>query len=371
MYIKSISYLLLFTIVFGFSINSASAKAKKPVKIGIIGLTHSHVNGVLRRPDIGDIEIVGIVETNLELADRIFKRYNIPKSKLYPSIEALVKANKPDAVTAFNSIFEHLEVVQKCAPLGIHVMVEKPLSFSMEHANEMHALAKKHNIHLLTNYETTWYATNHKIYDMVNNDKSLGSLRKLVVHDGHQGPKEIGVYEEFLSWLTDPKYNGGGAIIDFGCYGANLITWLMNGERPIAVTAVTQQMKPDIYPKVDDEATIILTYPKTQGVIQASWNWTFSRKDMEVYGTDGYAIAFNKSELRYRLQKKEPEASMKLENREGAYGDPFAYFAGVINKEIKPLPYDLSSLENNMIVVEILDAAIKSAKSGKKVDLKK
>ena len=92
---------------------------------------------------------------------------------------------------------------------------------------------------------------------------------------------------EFLSWLTDPKLNGAGALFDFGCYGAGLMTWLMNGEKPLTVTAVTQQIKPEIYPKVDDEATIIITYPKAQAIIQASWNWPFDRKDMEVYGATG------------------------------------------------------------------------------------
>jgi predicted dehydrogenase len=70
---------------------------------------------------------------------------------------------------------------------------------------------------------------------------------------------------EFLQWLTDPVLNGGGALTDFGCYGADLATWFMNGETPLTVTAVTQQIKPDLYPKVDDEATIILAYKKGTG----------------------------------------------------------------------------------------------------------
>ena len=89
--------------------------------------------------------------------------------------------------------------------------------------------------------------------------------------------------KKFLQWLTDPKFNGGGAITGFGCSGANLVTWLAGGEKPISVTAITQQFKPDIYPLVDDEATILLEYANMQGVIQASWNWPFNRKDMEIY----------------------------------------------------------------------------------------
>jgi predicted dehydrogenase len=189
------------------------------------------------------------------------------------------------------------------------------------------------------------------------------------VHDGHQGPKEIGVNEEFLSWLTDPVQNGGGAITDFGCYGVNLITWLAKGEKPKSVVAVTQQIKPDIYPKVDDEATIILQYPKFQGIVQASWNWPFNRKDMEVYGKTGYVLSDNRTSMRLRLKGEENERKEVLEERRWPLNDPFAFFYSVIRGEVTMQPYDVSSLENNMIVMEVLDAAIRSSKSGKAVPL--
>ena len=124
--------------------------------------------------------------------------------------------------------------------------------------------------------------------------------------DGHSGPKAINVQPEFLDWLSDPVRNGGGALFDFGCYGANLMTWMMDNQRPLAVTAVTQHFQPDVYPRVDDEATILLEYPKAQGIIQASWNWPFNRKDFEVYGDHGLAIATGGSGLRVALPK-EPE----------------------------------------------------------------
>jgi predicted dehydrogenase len=198
----------------------------------------------------------------------------------------------------------------------------------------------------------------------------LGVLRKVVVRDGHEGPKEIGVSSEFLEWLTDPKLNGGGAIIDFGCYGANLITWLVNGKRPVSVSAVTQQFKPEIYPKVDDEAIIIVEYPGIQGVIQASWNWPFGRKDMEVYGATGYVYCDNRSDFRIRLKGDGTEKKETLHDRLTPYDDPFAFFTAVVRKEITLLPSDLSSLENNVVVVEILEAAKQSALTGKKIVLK-
>lgn len=346
------------------------SEAQSPVKIAVVGLTHSHVHWILGREDRGDIEIVGIVEPNEALARRFTARHGISMDLVYSDMESLFQEVSPEAVTAFGSIYEHLEVVQACAPRGIHVMVEKPLAVSMEHALEMQALAKKHGIHLLTNYETTWYASNHEVKKQVLNDSPIGPLRRVVINDGHEGPMEIGVNQEFLDWLTDPVQNGGGAVIDFGCYGANLMTWLMNGEKPISVTAELKQIKPDIYPEVDDEATILLDYPETQGVIQASWNWPFSRKDMEVYGKTGYYIAKNNTQLISRTAGEGSETVQTLPGRKYPFNDPFSYLAAVVRGTVEVKATDLSSLENNMVVVEILDAARESAEKGRRVYLK-
>ncbi|MEZ4903999.1 MAG: Gfo/Idh/MocA family oxidoreductase [Spirosomataceae bacterium] len=358
---------MLFTVVLGLFCSATSLVAQS-LRLGVAGLTHDHVHQILRRPAQGDIEIVGIAEPNRELAMRYLKRYNLPESLWYASLSDMITATKPEAVCAFNSIFEHKKVVDICAPKGIHVMVEKPLAVSNAHAEAMVKLAQKHKIHLLTNFETTWYASHKAAFELIHEKNALGEIRKVVVHDGHKGPKEIGCSQEFLSWLTDPLMNGGGAIIDFGCYGANLMTWFMKGERPLSVTAVTQQIKPAIYPKVDDEATIILTYPHAQAIIQASWNWPFDRKDLEIYGQKGTVFCDKTLQIRVRQgESRDPkEETRPIAALSSPNDDPFSYFAAVVRGKIK-IDKDLSSLEINQIVVEILDAAVKSAKTGKTV----
>jgi len=202
-------------------------------------------------------------------------------------------------------------------------------------------------------------------------DNFTGPVRKVVIHDGHRGPQEIGCDKYFLNWLTDPVLNGGGALIDFGCYGANLMTALTKGEKPISVTAVTRQFKPDVYPKVDDEATIIVSYPESQCIIQASWNWPFSRKDLEIYGVTGYIKADNENEMRIRGKgMKTEEKQMVTTDDVNVYDDPFEYFSDVIKGKIEVKPYSLYSLENNVRVVEILDAARQSSEKGKTVYFK-
>lgn len=360
-------FIFLFLFLSGF-IPSRSQQTQKPVRVGVAGLTHGHVGMILGYKKTGVVELVGIAEPDRELAERMSKKYGFSMDMVYSSLDEMLDKKKPEAVTAFNTIFQHLEVVKACAPRGIHVMVEKPLSYRLDHAREMEALTKKHGIKLLTNYETTWYGSNQKAYQLIHHENALGPIRKIVVHDGHPGPKEIGVGPEFLEWLTDPVQNGGGALIDFGCYGANLITWLMKGQRPLSVVAVTQQIKPDVYPLVDDEATIIVTYPKAQGIIQASWNWPVSRKDMEVYGQTGYVTTIDALNMRVRKNEKEKEILITAEPTQFPQDDPFAYLAAIVRGSIIQ-ENDLSSLSTNMIVVEILDAARRSAKEGKVIYL--
>ncbi|MBT28708.1 MAG: oxidoreductase [Thalassobius sp.] len=346
----------------------------EPLKIGVVGLTHSHVHGILNsNKSHKEFEIVGIVEPNKDLAKRYSEQYNYSMDIVYNTIEEMIKTKKPEAVTAFGNIYDHLKIVEVCAPAGIHVMVEKPLAVSLDHAKKMEKLVDKHGIHLLTNFETTWYPTNQKAYELIQQDTIIGDLRKIVVRDGHKGPKKIGVNKEFLEWLTDPELNGGGAITDFGCYGANLLTWIMEGKKPNSVTAITAQQQPENNPKVDDEAIILLSYDNLVAIIQASWNWPIGRKDMEIYGLKGAIYSDNKHDLRVRTTTgydSFDEEQMELPDRKYPYNDPFVYLTSVIHGDIKTEKYDLSSLENNLIVVEILDAAIRSAQLNKTIELK-
>jgi predicted dehydrogenase len=353
-----------------FLLNSANAQ-DPPLRLGVVGLTHTHVHWILGREKKGDVLLVGIAEPNRALAERYAKQHGFPMSIVYNSPEEMIAATKPEAVAAFGSIYEHLSVVRVAAPKGIHVMVEKPLAVSVEHAQEMAALATRYGIHLLTNYETSWYPTNYETHKRVQSGE-IGSIRKIVIRDGHRGPKKIGINKEFLDWLTDPVQNGGGAVVDFGCYGANLSTWLLNGKRPLSVTAVLQQLQPENNPKVDDEATIILRYDSVQSIIQASWNWPIGRKDLEVYGLVGAVYADNRNQFRKRMAEGYDgyrEERLELPEMPSPYNDPFAYLHAVLRNKITIPPFGLYALENNLLVVEILDAARKSAREGKTIAL--
>ncbi len=348
------------------ALSAQTTPSSFPLRVGIAGLVHGHVAGFFRQnQQRADIQIVGVAEPDTKLAAFYESKFGLPHNIFYATVDEMLEMTKPQAVLIYTNTSDHRSVVEACARHGVPVMMEKPLAVSNEDARAMQAAAQGAKIQVLVNYETTWYRSNRAAYDLIH-ENAIGDIRKVVVHDGHQGPKEINVEPWFLNWLTDPKLNGAGALFDFGCYGADLMTWLMDNRRPDTVTAVTQRIKPDIYAHVDDEATIVLTYPKAQAILQASWNWPFDRKDMEVYGQTGYAITIKRDAVRVRLPKEDEKlvAAKPLDPRES---DSVNYLRAVVLDGMQP--QGLSSLETNMIVTEILDAARQSAATGKTIHL--
>lgn len=355
------------TTLFALLFFAVPSPAQTPLRVAIVGLVHGHVSGflgpALKRTDI---QVVGIADPDPALAKNYSAKFHLDPQLFFTDTETMLAKVHPQAVLVYTDTRSHRPVVELAARHHIAVMMEKPLAVSVEDALAIQQAADSAHIPVLVNYETTWYPSNNAVGELVR-DGALGDIRKVVVHDGHQGPKEIGVEPEFLAWLTDPDRNGAGALFDFGCYGADLMTWLMNGAAPTSVTAVTQQIKPDIYPYVDDEATIVLTYPKAQAILQASWNWPFDRKDMEVYGVTGQAITVRRDDLRVRL-KGEPQE--KLEHAPPLAPpdhDSITYLIAVVSGKIQPT--GLSALDTNVTVTRILAAARESAKTGRTVQL--
>jgi glucose-fructose oxidoreductase len=346
---------------------STVCSAQEPLRVAIVGLEHGHVGGFLKQfPQQHEVELVGIVDADKTLSNRYAEQFHLDKSLFYTDLDSMVAARHPQALLVYTSIGKHRAVIEAAAQHGLSVMVEKPLTMSFDDALAIRRAAREHHIEVLVNYETTWYSSNKAAYDAAEKGE-LGALRRIVVHDGHEGPKEINVQPEFLEWLNDPEQNGDGALYDFGCYGADLVTWLMHGESPMSVTAVTQTDKPQLY-KVADESTIILRYPKAQAVLMGSWNWPFARKDMEVYGATGYLITVGPTGIRERTKGQQQETTSTAPPLEPPYDGSLHYLAAALTGKIKPSG-DLTSLDTNVVVMQILDAARRSAREGRTVQL--
>ena len=181
-----------------------AAPSQVPLRLGMAGLEHGHASGFLARyRDSKEIELVGVSEP---IATSPIATSSAPASTRRRSILRSMRCSTrrsrrpwspspaPPAIS---------QVVQACAARKIPVMMEKPLAVGIEQARAIEQAAVESGIPVLVNYETTWYASNHAAYALAK-ENALGEIRKVVIHDGHRGPKEIGVQPEFLAWLDRP-----------------------------------------------------------------------------------------------------------------------------------------------------------------------
>ena len=211
MNIHKITRYLLMLCTFTFLTLTAKGQDGEPLRLAVAGVSHGHLWEVISRLDRGDFKIVGVAEKDDYLREHNGLRDKLDPNLFYADLGEMLDKTHPEAVIVYEPIHDHLRVVEACAPRGIHVMVEKPLAVNNEHATRMASLAREKNILLLTNYETTWYNTNHEAFRLIDSG-AIGKIDRINVYDGHQGPFEINCGKEFTDWLTDPVLNGGGAV---------------------------------------------------------------------------------------------------------------------------------------------------------------
>lgn len=345
------------------AVGEASAPGK--VRIAIVGLNHDHVWGILK--DISSepqAELVAIAEADNSLVARAKGRVPASVAFFGDFIKMLDEA-KPDAVFATTANDRHLEILRECAKRHIHFSTEKPMAVSGSDAREMARLAQAAGIKLMVNYWNAWVAPTPAMFQQVRSG-AVGPVQKILVEYGHSGPREIGVSKQFADWLYDPQKNGGGAIVDFGCYGAEWALWLKG--KPARVFATAKMLKLDQHNQVDDDATLVLDYPDGTAIIQASWDWPYGMERVKVFGPKGSLLATG-DQLLFRGAKDKVESSglegmpMSLAALAPEKRNPVSYFVYCI-RENRPIE-DPVSAKLNVQVVEILDAARASIRSGR------
>ena len=125
--LKNSTALLIMLMVVIINLN-AQEPSSAPIRLVIVGMTHGHTSFILGRKNKTDFKLVGVYEPNHELALRYSKTYNFSPELIYSDLNKMLDSVKPEAAVAFGSIFDHMMMVEACAPRGIHMMVEKPLA---------------------------------------------------------------------------------------------------------------------------------------------------------------------------------------------------------------------------------------------------
>ena len=349
------------------SLGDSANAADRKVRLAVIGLDHDHVWGLLK--DIASepqAELVAIADPHSDLVRKA--KAQVPASvKFYSDYVTMLDQSKPQVVIVTTETDHHLEILRACARRHISYSTEKPMATNARDARQMELLARQAGIRLMVNYWNAWVAPTHDLYQRVHGGE-LGPVQKIIVQYGHQGPKEIGVSKEFESWLYDPVKNGGGALMDFGCYGAEWALWLKG--RPTRVFATSEKLKTQQHNRVEDDATIVLEYPDGVAILEPSWDWPYNMDRVQVFGPKGSLLA-TENQL---FSRPAGADDLPLE------GKPLA-LAPVPHADSNPISYLVDRIQNNkpienpvaaplnVQVVEILDAARESIRTGRAVEL--
>ena len=339
-------------------------------KIAVIGLVHSHVWGHLPKMIKGDggAKLVAIAEPNQELVAEAKKMgANVP---FYDDYNKMLDQEKPDIVWAFVENNRHLEIARACATRKINVMFEKPLAATYKEAAAIRDLAKKYDVRVMTNYQMAWWPANY-VAKKEADSGAIGKVWRLHGIVGHGGPGSEGVRNKyFFEWLTDSVKNGAGALMDFGCYNALWSLWYMG--RPEKVFAQANHLRPEVFPKVEDNADLVLTYPNGVGVFEASWDLPRSFQDLEVFGLGdkrGESGSIYMKHGKVTETKGRDSKDLTLESLPPDQAEPVAYMVSAI-KAHKPIE-GLTAIDINVQVIEIIDAAKESVRTGRAVALPK
>ena len=358
------------------------------IRAVIIGFVHMHVNEIAQYiSQQEDFELIGFADIPADTPEMTKARYtrawnlqnNIQKYGITPhdDYRRMLDELMPDIAFILCENAKKLEVVDECAKRNINVCIEKPMAVSLDAALKIRETAKKHNIEALVNWPVIWRPYIHKQIAALESG-IVGRLIKVYYINGHTGPlgkgaKHRGVLEK-AEEMTDGERastwwykseTGGGAFLDIGCYGCFFNEWVRNDDDlPISVTAFSGNYNTPYMDCADNMAAII-EYKNSYGVIEGTWTTPqASLPTGPIYCcTEGVLYCTADREVKamniYGEEIKLPE--YEIMPHIANLADHYAY----CKKNNIPLIKTVT-LDFNVRVMSLIDAAMKSSETGKK-----
>lgn len=250
--------------------------------VAVLGLIHDHVWDNL--PSLRDCEGAGLVaawDENAPLRERVQNEYGC---RSYENVEKLFDQEDLDAVYVFSSNADGAKLAIQAMERGLHVLIEKPMAATLDAAERMGAASEKHNVRLMINWPFAWWPQLQHALKLAG-DGAVGDVWQVRYRAAHQGPEEFGCSEYFCRWLLDPVKNGGGALMDYCCYGANLARVILGPPQSVTGTKATLCKSH----AVEDNGLVLMHYPKALAIAEGSWTQIGKLTSYltVIYGTQG------------------------------------------------------------------------------------
>jgi predicted dehydrogenase len=268
------------------------------LKTVFVGLNSDHLwpvwgKGVIREvQETGKYELVAAADKNPELLERIEKEFGVKKT--YSSYQEMFRKESFDVVVVGVPNNEKADVVVAAAEKEANLLIDKPLSANLEQANRILRATEKHGVKGLVYYPGVYDPRSYEAHRLAT-DGTIGKIFQIEARVANSGPEHHGCSKYFLEWLFNKEKNGGGALIDYCCYGALYSRWFIG--QPEGVVGVGGRYVKDNI-EAEDNATLLLRYPKALSIIQASWSefasdtaWkAYCGPKLAVYGSNGSII---------------------------------------------------------------------------------
>jgi predicted dehydrogenase len=337
----------------------------EPLRIGVLGLVHDHVWDVLptlRGRD--DAVLVAAADPHAELRKRLTDEYGCPAHADY---DAVLNADGLDAVYVYTDNRTGAELVERAAGRGLHVMIEKPLAATRDGAERALAAAEKAGVRLMVNWPFQWWPQLQ--YAMtIAREGHIGEVWQVKYRAAHEGPREMGCSEYFSEWLYDRDRNGGGAFIDYCCYGAMLARQILG--MPESVTGFAGRLvKRDL--SVDDNGIVVMQYPHATAIAEGSWSQIgkLTAYVPTIYGTRGTLMVEPRIGGRLWLATEvHPDGvSLDVPAPPTEHANPTAHFVHAVRTGAPFLP--LCDPAASRDAQAILAAGYESAASGRAVPM--
>ena len=283
----------------------------KTYRVGVACMSHDHVWGELNHwKSLPNVELVAGGDDEPELLEKLKAEFGV--ARVYPSFREMLDKEDLDIIQAAGGNSEGADIVEAAAAKGIHVISEKPMAATLAQADRMLLAAQKAGTLLLINWPSAWGRDWQELERRALGG-DIGQIRYTRYRSAHNGPIAIGCSRQFVRDLTTPAINGGGALMDYCCYGANLAARLLG--RPQSVTGLRGCFgTEEAYAASDDNAIIIAKYAHAFGVCEASWTQTvgYAGTNPVVYGSEG-SIGIHHGKVLIQRPGKPEEAIMPAE----------------------------------------------------------
>ena len=358
-----------------------STKTKR-WRIAGINFDHFHMGDLLRyAAEHPGAEIVGISDEKPERMEEAIRKLRLSREKAFTDYKTCLEQTRPNVVILCPAASKHGEWVKKVAPYGAHIMVEKPFAASLKEADAMIA-AMPSRQRLMINWPLQWVASHRKGYELVAQGH-IGEVTNVWHFGGNRGPLWHGADKEEKtaaqvarekpqSWFYK-KAHGGGSLLDYLGYGTTLSTWYQGGRRPLEVTATVDEPQGL---EVDEHSIVVARYAHGLSKFETRWGtftdpWTIQPQPkcgFVVAGTEGTVSTYDYDDYVTVQTRKKPEPHrVATPAPKPPHQNPVQYLIHCLANAV-PLEGPVS-LEISRIGQEIVDAAVRSAKTKRTVRL--